>query len=160
MLEFSHGPEVNYMSAPLLAEDKGIAVEETRADGGTYRNLLELSIAASGGRTVVTVCGTVTEEGRQRVVKLDGYPIEFVPEGVVLLFSNHDRPGVIGKVGTLLGEAGSNIANFALGRKNGSGLAVAALQIDNDVPDKVVETFKADADLLWAVKVDFSEAAR
>ena len=42
----------------------------------------------------------------------------------------------------------------------GSGLAVAALQIDNDVPDKVVETFKADADLLWAVKVDFSEAAR
>ena len=141
-------------------KDKGIAVEETRADGGTYRNLLELSIAASGGRTVVTVCGTVTEEGRQRVVKLDGYPIEFVPDGVVLLFSNHDRPGVIGKVGTLLGEAGSNIANFALGRKNGSGLAVAALQIDNDVPDKVVETFKADADLLWAVKVDFSEAAR
>ena len=79
---------------------------------------------------------------------------------MVLLFSNHDRPGVIGKVGTLLGEAGSNIANFALGRKNGSGLAVAALQIDNDVPDKVVETFKSDADLLWAVKVDFSEAAR
>ena len=116
MLEFSHGPEVNYMSAPLLAEDKGIAVEETRADGGTYRNLLELSITSSGGRETVTVCGTVTEEGRQRVVKLDGYPIEFVPEGVVLLFSNHDRPGVIGKVGTLLGEAGSNIANFALGR--------------------------------------------
>lgn len=158
VLEVSHGPEVNYMSAPLLAEDKGIAVEESRAEGGTYRNLLEVSITASGSREGVTVSGTVTEEGRQRVVSLNGYWIEFVPEGMVLLFSNHDRPGVIGKVGTLLGEAGSNIANFALGRKNGSGLAVGALQIDNDIPASVIETFKTDADLLWAVKVNFSEA--
>ena len=159
MLEFSHGPEVNYMSAPLLAEDKGIAVQETRADGGTYSNLLELSIHHGGaGREAVALSGTVTEEGRQRIVKLNGYPIEFVPDGVVLLFSNHDRPGVIGKVGALLGEAGTNIANFALGRKNGSGLAVGALQIDNDVSSGVVDTFKADADLLWAVKVDFAEA--
>ena len=158
MLEVSHGPEVNYMSAPLLASDKGIAVEESRGEGGTYKNLLEVTISAEGSREGVTVSGTVTEEGRQRVVNLNGYWIEFVPEGTVLLFSNHDRPGVIGKVGTILGEAGSNIANFALGRKNGSGLAVGALQIDNDIPLKVIDTFKADADLLWAVKVNFSEA--
>ena len=158
MLEVSHGPEVNYMSAPLLATDKGIAVEESRGEGGTYKNLLEVTISAEGSREGVTAAGTVTEEGRQRVVNLNGYWIEFVPEGTVLLFSNHDRPGVIGKVGTILGEAGSNIANFALGRKNGSGLAVGALQIDNDIPLKVIETFKADADLLWAVKVNFSEA--
>ena len=158
MLEVSHGPEVNYMSAPLLATDKGIAVEESRGEGGTYKNLLEVTISAEGSREGVTVAGTVTEEGRQRVVNLNGYWIEFVPEGTVLLFSNHDRPGVIGKVGTILGEAGSNIANFALGRKNGSGLAVGALQIDNDIPLKVIDTFKADADLLWAVKVNFSEA--
>ncbi|TDY52706.1 D-3-phosphoglycerate dehydrogenase [Aminivibrio pyruvatiphilus] len=158
MLEVSHGPEVNYMSAPLLASDKGIAVEESRAEGGTYKNLLEVTIGAAGSREEVTVAGTVTEEGRQRVVNLNGYWIEFVPEGTVLLFSNHDRPGVIGKVGTILGEAGSNIANFALGRKNGSGLAVGALQIDSDIPPKVIETFKADADLLWAAKVNFSEA--
>jgi len=158
MLEVSHGPEVNYMSAPLLASDKGIAVEESRGEGGTYKNLLEVTISAEGSREGVTAAGTVTEEGRQRVVNLNGYWIEFVPEGTVLLFSNHDRPGVIGKVGTILGEAGSNIANFALGRKNGSGLAVGALQIDNDIPLKVIDTFKADADLLWAVKVNFSEA--
>lgn len=158
MLEVSHGPEVNYMSAPLLASDKGIAVEESRGEGGTYKNLLEVTIRAADCREGVTVAGTVTEEGRQRVVNLNGYWIEFVPEGTVLLFNNHDRPGVIGKVGTILGEAGSNIANFALGRKNGSGLAVGALQIDNDIPPKVIDTFKADADLLWAVKVNFSEA--
>ena len=76
----------------------------------------------------------------------------------MLLFSNHDRPGVIGKVGTLLGKAGANIANFALGRKNGSGLAVGALQIDDDISGAVVETMKEDVDLLWAVKINFAEA--
>jgi len=157
-LEFSHGPEVNYMSAPLIAADKGIRVEEARTTGGTWKNQVELSLSVPGSREKVTVSGTVTEEGRQRVVNIGGYWIEFVPEGTVLLFSNHDRPGVIGKVGTLLGKEGANIANFALGRKNGSGLAVGALQIDDDVPGQVVETLKEDVDLLWAVKVNFAEA--
>lgn len=91
------------------------------------------------------------------MVNIGGYWIEFIPEGTVLLFSNHDRPGVIGKVGTLLGKVGTNIANFALGRRNGSGLAVGALQIDDDVPEPVVEELKKDVDLLWAVKVHFTE---
>ncbi|MDT8285103.1 MAG: ACT domain-containing protein, partial [Thermovirgaceae bacterium] len=157
-LEYSHGPEVNYMSAPLLAADKGIRVEEGRTPGGTWKNQVELALSVLGGREEIMVSGTVTEEGRQRVVNIGGYWIEFVPEGTVLLFSNHDRPGVIGKVGTLLGKAGTNIANFALGRKNGSGLAVGALQIDGDIRETVIETFKKDADLLWAVKVNFAEA--
>ncbi|MDO9508887.1 MAG: phosphoglycerate dehydrogenase [Thermovirgaceae bacterium] len=157
-LEYSHGPEVNYMSAPLLAADKGIRVEEGRTPGGTWKNQIELALSVPGSREEITVAGTVTEEGRQRVVNIGGYWIEFVPEGTVLLFSNHDRPGVIGKVGTLLGKAGTNIANFALGRKNGSGLAVGALQIDGDIKESVIETFKKDADLLWAVKVNFAEA--
>jgi len=157
-LEFSHGPEVNYMSAPLIAADKGIRVEEGRTAGGTWKNQIDLSLSVPGSRENVTVSGTVTEEGKQRVVNIGGYWIEFVPEGTVLLFSNHDRPGVIGKVGTLLGKAGANIANFALGRRNGSGLAVGALQIDDDIPEDVIETLKTDVDLLWAVKVNFAEA--
>ncbi|NLW34300.1 MAG: phosphoglycerate dehydrogenase, partial [Syntrophorhabdus aromaticivorans] len=119
-LEYSHGPEVNYMSAPLIAADKGIRVEESRTAGGTWKNQIELSLSVAKQREKITVSGTVTEEGKQRVVNIGGYWIEFVPEGTVLLFSNHDRPGVIGKVGTLLGKVGTNIANFALGRRNGS----------------------------------------
>jgi D-3-phosphoglycerate dehydrogenase len=146
------------MSAPLIAADKGIRVEEGRTAGGTWKNQIDLSLSVPGSRENVTVSGTVTEEGKQRVVNIGGYWIEFVPEGTVLLFSNHDRPGVIGKVGTLLGKAGANIANFALGRRNGSGLAVGALQIDDDIPEDVIETLKTDVDLLWAVKVNFAEA--
>jgi D-3-phosphoglycerate dehydrogenase len=157
-LEYSHGPEVNYMSAPLIAADKGIRVEEARTSGGTWKNQIDLSLSVEEQRETVTVSGTVTEEGRQRVVNICGYWIEFIPEGTVLLFSNHDRPGVIGKVGTLLGKAGANIANFALGRKNGSGLAVGALQIDDDISGAIVETMKEDVDLLWAEKINFAEA--
>ncbi|HON33855.1 MAG TPA: phosphoglycerate dehydrogenase [Synergistales bacterium] len=156
-LEYSHGPEVNYMSAPMLAEDKGIRIEESRTGPGTWRNQVELELLSPGSREGISVSGTITEEGRQRVVNIGGYWIEFIPEGTVLLFSNHDRPGVIGKVGTLLGRAGTNIANFALGRRNGSGLAVGALQIDDDVPMPVLEELKKDVDLLWAVKVRFTE---
>ncbi|HOI82490.1 MAG: phosphoglycerate dehydrogenase [Thermovirgaceae bacterium] len=156
-LEYSHGPEVNYMSAPLLAEDRGIRIEESRTCSGTWRNLVELELLSASSRDGISVSGTITEEGRQRVVNIGGYWIEFIPEGTVLLFSNHDRPGVIGKVGTLLGKVGTNIANFALGRRNGSGLAVGALQIDDDVPEPVVEELKKDVDLLWAVKVHFTE---
>ena len=99
--------------------------------------------------------GTITEEGRQRVVNIDGYWIDFVPEGVVLLFNNHDRPGKgIGKVGASR-RGGTNIANSCPGRKTAA-LAVGALQIDNnDVPDSVIEAFRKDADLIWAVKVNF-----
>ena len=94
--------------------------------------------------------GTVTEENKKRIVRVDGYEIDFVPEGWVLLFSNHDRPGVIGKIGTLLGNCNVNIANFALGRKNGSGLAIAALQLDSSVPKDIMDKIQKDADLLWA----------
>ena len=152
-LEVRQGPEVNLMIAPLLAAERGIAVEEGRAASGTYRNCIEATFFSEG--EPVSVVGTVTEEGKMRIVEVNGYWIDFVPQGAVLLFNNFDRPGVIGKVGSLLGRAGVNIANFALGRKNGGGQALGALQIDSGVPGEVVESLRMDADLLWATCLDF-----
>ena len=152
-LEVRQGPEVNLMIAPLLAAERGIAVEEGRAASGTYRNCIEATFFSEG--EPVSVVGTVTEEGKMRIVEVNGYWIDFVPQGAVLLFNNFDRPGVIGKVGSQLGRAGVNIANFALGRKNGGGQALGALQIDSGVPEEVVEKLRMDADLLWATCLDF-----
>jgi D-3-phosphoglycerate dehydrogenase len=152
-LEVRQGPEVNLMVAPLLAAERGIRVEEGRGESGTYRNCLEAFFISEG--EPVSIVGTVTEEGKMRIVDVNGYWIDFVPQGAVLLFSNFDRPGVIGRVGSLLGRAGVNIANFALGRKNGSGQALGALQIDSGVPPEIVEALRLDADLLWAVCLDF-----
>jgi len=152
LLEVRHGQEISYMFAPLLASEKGIAVEEVKSESGTYKNLIEVSL--KGEREEVIVKATVTEEGKQRIISINGYPVEFVPEGLVMIFNNHDRPGVIGKIGTSLGNAGSNIASFALGRKNGSGLALGVLLIDNDIPEEMMGDLREDADLLWAVKID------
>lgn len=152
-LEVRQGPEVNLMVAPLLAAERGITVEEGRGASGTYRNCIEATFLSEG--EPVSVVGTVTEEGKMRIVEVDGYWIDFVPQGAVLLFNNFDRPGVIGKVGSLLGRAGVNIANFALGRKNGGGQALGALQIDSGVPEEVVASLRTDADLLWATCLDF-----
>ncbi len=151
LLEVHQGPEVNYMSAPLLAEDRGLQVDEAHGESTTYHNLLEVCV--EGDNESASLQATVTEEGKQRIVWINGYWIDVVPEGRLFIFSNHDRPGVIGKVGTMLGEARVNIANFALGRKNGSGLALGALQIDHEIPVGAAERFRRDGDILWAVSV-------
>lgn len=148
LLEVRLGPEVNAMSAPLLAKEQGVSIFESRTEARTYKNILSVEIKSQN--KAFSMDGTVTEEGKKRIVRVDGYEIDFVPEGWILLFSNHDRPGVIGKIGTLLGDYNVNIANFALGRKNGSGLAIAALQLDSSAPREIMEKIQKDADLLWA----------
>ena len=148
LLEVRLGPEVNAMSAPLLAREQGVNVFESRTEAKTYKNVLSVEVKSRD--KAFSMEGTVTEENKKRIVRVDGYEIDFVPEGWVLLFSNHDRPGVIGKIGTLLGNCNVNIANFALGRKNGSGLAIAALQLDSSVPKDIMDKIQKDADLLWA----------
>jgi D-3-phosphoglycerate dehydrogenase len=155
LLEVHQGPEVNYMSAALLAEDRGLLIDEGHGESTTYHNQLEVTVEGDNDRA--SLQATVTEEGKQRIVWINGYWIDVVPEGRLLLFSNHDRPGVIGKMGTMLGEARVNIANFALGRKNGSGLALGALQIDHEVPPEAAERFRHDSDVLWAVSVVLPE---
>jgi D-3-phosphoglycerate dehydrogenase len=155
VLEVRHGPETNYMSAPLIAAERGLQVEEGRGPSSTYHNLVELELAGEGKSVQITA--TVTEDGKHRVVNINGYWIDCIPEGNLIVFQNHDRPGVIGKVGSLLGELGINIANFALGRKNGSGLALGVLQVDSEVQSPVLERLRSVGDLLWAEAVRLEE---
>lgn len=151
LLEVTHGPDVNYMIAPLLAQERGIAVEESSGEPKTYRNVVEVTVEA--GKAAVKLTGTITEEGRQHIVRINDYWIDFVPHGHLLLFQNHDRPGVIGKLGKMLGDADINIANFALGRKEASGLALAVMQVDGKLSDELCCAIAKDADMLWATNV-------
>ena len=143
------------MSAALLAQDRSLSVEESRADARTYNNVLEVIVRSE--KDSVSLSGTVTEENKLRIVSVNGYWIDFVPEGTLLLFSNHDRPGVIGRIGTLLGDSGVNIANFALGRRNGSGLALGVLQVDSAVPGELIDCLERDRDFIWASAVTLPE---
>ncbi|MDR3076036.1 MAG: phosphoglycerate dehydrogenase, partial [Synergistaceae bacterium] len=151
LMEVAHGPETNYMIAPILAAEQGVAVEESFGESQTYRNLIEISV--TGQNSTVTLTGTITEEGRQHIVKMNDYWIDFNPNGQLLMFQNHDRPGVIGKVGNLLGQSAVNIANFSLGRKESSGLALAVMEIDGVISPELLSSIERDGDMIWAVTV-------
>jgi D-3-phosphoglycerate dehydrogenase len=150
-LEVTHGPEANYMIAPLLAAERGIAIEESTGESETYKNLVEANVECQAAS--MTITGTITEEGRQHIVKVNDYWLDFVPHGQLLVFQNHDRPGVIGKIGCLLGDSNVNIANFTLGRKSASGLALAVMEVDGLISDDLISLMERDGDLIWATTV-------
>jgi D-3-phosphoglycerate dehydrogenase len=138
-----------------LAAERGIAIEESTGESRAYRNLIEVEVATQGSS--VTLAGTITEEGREHIVSVNDYWIDFVPRGQLLVFQNHDRPGVIGKIGRLLGDAEVNIANFSLGRKTTSGLALAVMEVDGVISDDLLSLIRRDIDMLWSTAVNLGE---
>jgi D-3-phosphoglycerate dehydrogenase len=151
LLEVAHGPETNYMIAPILASERGIAIEENFGESRTYHNLMEVTVSSQ--QSTVSLTGTITEEGRQHILKINDYWIDFDPNGQLLMFQNHDRPGVIGKVGKLLGDSGVNIANFSLGRKETSGLALAVMEVDGVISKDLLAEIERNGDMIWAATV-------
>lgn len=134
---------VNLVNAATVASQRGISVTETvRAETGGYANLVTVSVTTEAGARRAS--GTLFGERHGRVVTVDGLPMEFVPEGTLLFIENRDVPGVVGRIGTLLGEKGVNIADFALAR-GASGRAAAVVKVDRS------EGTPPDADLASAV---------
>jgi len=132
---------VNLINAPALAREQGLVVEEQRrTGGGTFANEVEVTLATPAGARAVR--GTVLG-GAPRLVGVDGYPIEVKLEGHLLFYQNEDRPGMLATVGTLLAEAGVNIANLTLGREARGGLALTVLTTDEPIPPPVVRRIGA-----------------
>jgi D-3-phosphoglycerate dehydrogenase len=128
---------VNQVNAPYLARERGIKVSETRREKAEiFSSTLEAAMVTEQGEQCIT--GTIFHGGAPRIVRLDGFDLEASPEGTMLVFRNEDRPGVIGRIGTILGDAGINIASFDLGRVTRQGMAVAIVGIDSDIPEGIM----------------------
>lgn len=132
------GETANYINAPALAAESGIYV--TQAKGlplADYPNLLSCRVSWEGGERLVA--GTLFGNEEARIVQMDGFRIDGLPNGTVLVMSNSDVPGVIGRVGTLLGERGINIAEWRLGRNQPGGQALSFINLDTEhVPESVL----------------------
>src|SRR5579862_643030 len=129
--------DVNVVSAPIVAKERGIAVEETRREAeGDYDSLITVTVVTD--RQTRSVSGTVYADGRPRIVNIKGIRIdaEFGPS--MLYVTNQDKPGFVGRFATLLAEAGINIATFHLGRESAGGNAIALVEIDGAVPPAVL----------------------
>ena len=134
--------EVNAISAPGVARARGIAVDEVlREADADYGSLMTLEVCHGGRRSVFA--GTVFQDGRPRLVALDAIRVD-APFGSQMLYVvNQDRPGFVGRLATLLGDAGINIATFALGRAAPGGDSVALAEVDAAVPESVLQAVLA-----------------
>jgi D-3-phosphoglycerate dehydrogenase len=129
--------DVNVVSAPIVAKERGIVVEETtRAAEGDYESLITLTVVTE--RQERSVSGTVFHDGRPRIVNIKGIKMdaEFGPS--MIYVTNEDKPGFIGRFAGLLGDAGVNIATFALGRDAKGGSAIALVEVDGETPPGVL----------------------
>jgi D-3-phosphoglycerate dehydrogenase / 2-oxoglutarate reductase len=135
---------VNYVNAPLVAADRGIEVrEERRPAARDFTSLVRVAVLRDGDE--VRVSGT-TIGGRERhwLVNALGFQLEIELAPLMVLFRYDDVPGVIGRVGTLFGEAGVNIANMAVSRTRRGGKALMALTVDAEAPPDLVERFRGE----------------
>jgi len=133
---------VNVVSAPTVAKERGIAVEETRRDAeGDYESLITLTVTTE--RQSRHVSGTVYADGRPRIVNIKGIRMDAEFGASMIYITNLDKPGFIGKFSSTLGDAGINIATFHVGRDAAGGNAVALIEIDGDLPDDVLAKVRA-----------------
>lgn len=128
---------VNIVSAPAKAKELGIAVAETKREkAANYQTQIRLSVVTEKGKS--TVAGTVIGGEHPRIVEIDGVPTEFAIGKNMLYVLNLDKPGLIGAVGTILGEARINIIDFNLGRISGKSKAIALVSTDEDITAEVL----------------------
>jgi D-3-phosphoglycerate dehydrogenase len=127
---------VNYINAPLLAEEMGIVLEEIiSTENKDYLNLIETKIVTNSGEWKLS--GTVFGSNELRIVEINNYPVEFKPEGNILIYKNVDRPGMLASVSRELASSKINIAGLSLGRKSEGDDALTIINIDSPIDQKI-----------------------
>jgi D-3-phosphoglycerate dehydrogenase len=130
--------DVNVVSAPVIAKERGMVVEETTREAvGDYDSLVTITVVTE--TQTRSVSGTVFADGRPRIVNIKGIRMDAGFGPSMIYITNLDKPGFIGKFSSTLGDAGINIATFHVGRDAPGGNAIALIEIDGDLPDDVLE---------------------
>ena len=133
---------VNMVNAPVVARERNIEVTESLTDSiSDYQSLIRLTVTSEGGEQ--SVAGTLYADQHPRLVRFNGIEVEAELAPAMLLVTNHDKPGFIGRLGRALGEAGVNIATFHLGRTQAGGEALALVSVDEEISDEVLSTIRA-----------------
>ena len=155
MLTVVGADSVNFVNADYYAEQRGITVTETkRAETHDYLSMVIVR-AATPGEPVEVAAALVGKKDEPRIVSLFGYDLDMQPGGYMAFFRYGDKPGVIGKVGTHLGEAGINIASMQVGRHEAGGTALMGIVVDSPISRAQLDTVAAEAGLddSWSVEL-------
>src|SRR5207247_10528747 len=149
---------VNYVNAPVIAAERGIeGLEESRRASRDFTNLVRVEVRSNGEH--VRVAGTtIGNDNRQWLVSALGFELEMELAPLLVFFRYDDVPGVIGRVGTLFGGAGVNIANMAVSRTNRGGKALMAVSLDTPAPPELVASLReAGMDDVYVIQLGADE---
>jgi D-3-phosphoglycerate dehydrogenase len=146
--------EVNVVSAPVVAKERGIVIEETtRAAAGDYESLITVTVVTE--RQTRFVSGTVFADGRPRIVNIKGIHMDAGFGASMIYITNLDKPGSIGRFSSTLGDAGINIATFHVGRDAPGGNAISLIEIDGELPAPVLAAVRALPQVQQALPLKF-----
>jgi D-3-phosphoglycerate dehydrogenase len=147
---------VNYVNAPIVAKERGIEVKEVKSsDAGDFTSVIRVKVEA--GKKSHQVAGTLYNRKDPRVIEIDRFKVEVVPEGHLLLILNEDRPGVIGTVGHVLGDHNINIARMQCSREERGGNALLIFGLDAPLPAGVLDHIKTSKHILSVKVADLSK---
>jgi len=135
-------PDVNMVSAPVIARERGIKISTTNQDkSGVFEGYIKVTVVTA--KRERSIGGTVFSDGKPRFIQIKGINIDAEVGANMLYTTNVDVPGIIGTLGQTLGQNGVNIANFTLGRANAGGEAIALLYVDEPIQNNVLKDLEA-----------------
>jgi len=154
ILKPSVGENVNLINAGTVAKERGLSVSETKNDNsGVYSSLITLRVTSNG--VTRDFSGTMLDNSIPRIVSVSGYKVDFSPTGTLLTIKHLDEPGVIGKIGTALGNRNVNIASMNVGRRGLGDLAFMILAIDVVAPEDALDELISIPSLKSLRQIDF-----
>jgi D-3-phosphoglycerate dehydrogenase len=146
---------VNYVNAPLIARERGIRIVESRSSRPSdFLNSVTVRVVTEAETN--TVEGAVFSNNAVRLVRVNDFYLEAVLDGYILMLHNRDVPGVVGAVGTLLGQRGINIASLELGRERIGGMAISLFHVDGQVPSEVLAELRTLEPIIAAQQIRLS----
>ncbi len=143
---------INFVNALLIAEERGITVTESKQHKSTdFASLITITAETTDQES--TIAGALFGQKDLRIVRVNGFPLEAIPQGNMLLCTNRDLPGVLGRICARLGEEQINIARLYLGRKEIGGKAILLAQVDSELSGEVITALNQVPDVLSARKI-------
>ena len=147
---------INFVNAPVVAKERGIEVKEVKSsDAGDFTSLIRIKVEA--GQQSYTLAGTLFHRKEPRIVEINQFQVEVISEGHMVLIDNVDQPGVIGRVGRILGDHAVNIARMQCSRGERGGQALLIIGLDAPPPAQVLDTIKREDGILSVRLVDLSK---
>lgn len=144
---------VNYINAPILANERNIYVTQAKDIGSSYyTNLLTCKVQWASGEILIS--GALFNHTDPHIVQIDQYRTDVVPSGTLLIIGSYDIPGVIGKVGTLMSENGINIADWRTGRAEPGGHTLSVVSLDHALPEDLLELIRQQDYIRHATQID------